>query len=274
MAIASATDHFARKIAGGSKHEQDCPVIGLLFGIRSNNIVSLHEATDVFIEKAGTKFVVAESDIQKKIQLLTAVFTNYELLGWYIFSESITTEHLFFHSIISKFCANPIFLLFHGAVNADIDTIPLSLFTLAEVDGKQSFIASSYRIESSDVENIAIDEIMKSLPTHGISLYENKNKVMINSLNVLASKIDILLHVMNGMQNGEIPADQALLRAAAKICHTLEALSTTDQVVNANKEYLHNSLLNSSVAMTIKNLQQAHEIHQLLNMIHDQRSAI
>jgi hypothetical protein len=228
----------------------------------------------VFIEKAGAKFVIAESDLQKKIQLLTAVFTNYELLGWYIFSDSVTNDHFLLHSIVCKFCVNPTLLQFHSTVSADMDSIPLSVFTLAVVDGKQSFIASSYRIESSDVENIAIDEIMKSLPSHGSSLYENKNKVMINSLNVLASKIDILLHVMNGMQSGEIPADQTLLRSAAKICHTLEALSTKDQLVHSNNEFLHNSLLNSSVAMTIKNLQQAHEIHQLLGMLHDQRSTI
>jgi len=270
--IASACDANARVAAGGTKLSKDAPVLGLLFGTKRDNIISVCETTDVLLEKDENNYHIVESEIQKKTQLWTAVYTSYELLGWYTFSESISSRHFEFHNSLAKYCQDPMLILFNQQLNdQQLDNVPMKVYKLENVESKKSFVEVSYHVESSDIENFALDEIMKSLPTNGLSTFEQQNQTIKTSLSILENRTSTIIEALELMNKGEMPIDHSLLRSAANICQTLQASKSMEITSSAFCENRHNSLLNSYIGISMKNFHMIQEVSELCAMLNDQR---
>lgn len=86
LVIASAYDHYARVTMRGSKLPKTSPVYGLLFGGTNNHsnvkTISIRESTDAIYELDVNGLAsFPRSQIEKKVALWTAVFTDYKLIG-------------------------------------------------------------------------------------------------------------------------------------------------------------------------------------------------
>ena len=51
--------------------------------------VAIHDATEAIYEVIGSSVALKLDEIEKKKKLLTAIFSNYELLGWYAVQNSV-----------------------------------------------------------------------------------------------------------------------------------------------------------------------------------------
>lgn len=115
LAISSVCDHNTRVIVGGTKLLNSAPVIGLLFGIQSGLDISIIDATDAIYEAIpcddGWEVLLKTEEIEKKRQLWTAVYTSYELLGWYAVGSEVNRQHMNIHMAMKAFNEAPIFML-------------------------------------------------------------------------------------------------------------------------------------------------------------------
>ena len=205
LIIASACDHYTRIIMGGSKLPSNAPTYGLLFGLYTNsNKISILESTDAIYEVSvdGSPTILSQTQIEKKIKLWTAVYTDYKLLGWYAFNDEVIPEHMLIHNQILEFNNESIFILIHKTLTNDINLIPLDAFSKEFHEGHEIFINISFHIETSQVEKIALDQIMKSVPTEGLSSTEIKNQSMLTSLKIMDNKVEIIIDLLFKMRDG------------------------------------------------------------------------
>lgn len=273
MVIASACDHYTRVVQGGTLQARDSTIVGALFGTRtsssgSGTVLSINDTTDVLTELSSQGIEkVTESEIQKKVRLWTAVYTQYELLGWYTFSDKVTPAHVALHDSITPFCkASPVFLLFQTTVSkAEIDKIPLNTFMLENIQGSRVFVETPFRTVSYEVEKIAVNQITNAIPRHGLSQLEVQNQSLHTSLKILDSKVATMMQVLEQMKDGKLKMDHSLLRSAQKICSALQANVTDEDVQTEIDKQLSDSLMItylSAVQKSNRDWKEIYEVHE------------
>mmetsp|Transcript_2845 Transcript_2845/g.3048 ORF Transcript_2845/g.3048 Transcript_2845/m.3048 type:complete len:296 (-) Transcript_2845:568-1455(-) len=192
LVIASASDHFTRVQVNGGNISGGNSVIGLLFGSIHDGVLSVNDATDVLIDQSNH---IDEREVEKKRNLWTAVYPTYQLVGWYAFDRAVSAYHYKVHQTISKFFPQAVFLLFHTQQSTDeqsLDKIPMTayLFETVTNQSQKAFIEKNYSIDSTDVEKIALDEIIKSIPNkEGATKLDIHTSSLITSIQLLRNKI-------------------------------------------------------------------------------------
>jgi len=237
LAISSICDHYTRVMLGGSTISSTAPVIGLLFGIQSGLDISIIDASDALYNvDENNNIDFREADIKKKIELWTAVFNSYELLGWYTFGSDISPININIHKIMSNFhhrtfteenekplCSEvPLFLLMNPSPESKSKQLPLriyesEIYSSSENQEMPIFIDIPFELETNQAERIAIDQVTKLTGTDSVSTLEVQNQSSSTSLRKLDEKIKILITTLEAMEQKKIPVDHHLLRTAAKL---------------------------------------------------------
>lgn len=203
-------------------------VIGLLFGTQNGLQSSIVDTADAIyeVDPASGEIVFNQIAIASKIQLCTAVYTTYELLGWYSFAPEITQQHYAAHKFISGFNDAPILLLMNTQVRLGADELPLSVYEVEVHASQQVFVEMAFNLETSRMEKLAIDELTKATHMEGVSPLEVSNRSLQTALGTLLKKLNVLITRLEVMRSSEAPIDHPALRAAAKICNMLPSLDT------------------------------------------------
>jgi len=182
------------------------------------------------------------NEIENKVKLWTAVFTSYQLIGWYAFGDALLAEHLYVHNEVCRCTTSdsPILLLINQspqAITADreSDSLPIKVFHSssgsAVVTDLSMFCETSFQMETSDIEKLSLEQIIKSVPVHGLSTLEVQNQALLSSLTILDRKVAVIIETLKslhdrGSSSSSTPADQTLLRAASKICLSLPPIDS------------------------------------------------
>lgn len=210
------------------------PVIGLLFGIQSGLDVSIIDATDAIYDIDGESIVLLNAvEIEKKKKLWTAVYSAYELLGWYTLTKGgqVQPMHMAIHRDMMAFNEAPLFLLMDYSPESDAKQLPLNIYEaemhMIQDTPTQIFVDVAYKLETAQAESVAVDQITKLSATDGVSTLEIQNQSVLGSLRILEKKIGIIVEAMKSMQSGSIPIDHNFLRQANKICQLLPAIDSS-----------------------------------------------
>jgi hypothetical protein len=308
--IASASDHYTRVVMNGGNLSGSKSVIGLLFGsihhhqeppstsssstLTSSTIISINDATDVFLDANDH---LSESEIEKKTKLWTTVYPSYSLIGWYAFDTTVTSKHTAIHKVFAQFFASPVFILFQidansgsspssssssaaaPAANDDqLDRIPLTAFVLESTNASseqksnsssspQAFIEKNYIIESTTVEKIALDEIIKSIPGEGMNKLEISNNSLITALTLLEKKIAKICSILTDMESGKIPMNYKLMTSASKIVNSLTALQSSSEFSHSFNEQMSSSMLSVYLSSLLKTYNNLNEVNELAVLI-------
>ena len=210
----------------------DSPVIGLLFGIQNGLDISIIDATDAIYEVVGGEVVLNVPAIDKKKSLFTAVYAKYELLGWYTLTKGnqVLPSHMFIHRNMMAFNEAPLFLLMDYAPEPDAEQLPLSIYEaemhIIKDTATQIFVDLPFKLETSQAERVAVDQITKLTPTEGISTLEVQNQSLTTSLRILEGKIALIAKLVKDMHEGLIPVDHKFLRNANKIYQQIPAIDS------------------------------------------------
>lgn len=266
LAISSICDHHTRVLLGGSKTPHNAPVIGLLFGIQNGLEISIVDASDALYHVDDNNNIhFMDDEILKKIDLWTAVFNTYELLGWYAFGSEMSPFFLDIHRNFISFhrknfiegsekplCSeSPLFLLMNPSPESKSKQLPLQLFESEIYISNDSqepslvFIDIPFELETNQAERIAIDQVTKLTGTDSSSL-EVQNQSSSTSLRKLDEKIKMLITTLEAMELNKIPVDHHLLRTAAKLNDFFSTVSPD----NFDDEFVDNMIISYLGATT------------------------
>jgi hypothetical protein len=300
LVIASACDHFTRVSMGASPLSKDAPVYGLLFGYTTSapnqasgesevTTVSINDSTDAIYEvDAQNMAVIVAEKCQQKIQLWTAVFTEYRLIGWYAFGNGGATEqHVKFHKNIATIMAgqtvksDPVFLLMRDSTgngsNGESETLaplqlPMHVLQLTAVGGSEIFESLPFRLQTTPVEQVAVDEIIKSAPSSAeTSAYEVKTQSLLSSYKILQLKTDAIIDHVDKMDRGEIPFDRDLARKAAKIYQLLsvpQPPTSSSDSSSSSSDPPNQALLVAYLSAATKTMKSMTEVADLYTLVY------
>jgi COP9 signalosome complex subunit 6 len=133
------------------------PVIGLLFGVQNGLDISIIDASDAIYEVVGGVVVLNSVEIEKKKVLMTAVFTSYELLGWYTLTDGsqVLPVHMTIHRDMMAFNEAPLFLLMNHSPQPDAKQLPLSIYEaemhIIQDIPTQIFVDIAFKLETAQV---------------------------------------------------------------------------------------------------------------------------
>jgi hypothetical protein len=260
LVIASTCDHYTRVSTGGSKLPEDAPVYGLLFGTNTDGYLSVCDSVDCNYTCTPDGVEVIPGEFESKTKLWTAVFTTYSLIGWYSFGAALSPEHAKFHELVAAHTPDPVFLFINPSAASDSDELPLNVYRY-ESDSRQ-LCDTPFRIETSEVEKVALDHITKSTPVPGQSAMEVQNQSSLTSLRILDGKVGVVVAALQAMRDGTLPVDHALLRRAAKICQALPPIDSSTFDKDFADE-MTNSLVISYLSAATKTVGQLNEVTDL-----------
>lgn len=257
---------------GGSVLPSNAPVVGLLFGTNDGVTISVCDNTDVVLEKVGSDYSILSSDVERRQRLWTTVYQHFRLIGWYSFGKVPAALHYSFHSTIESFVPNPLFLLLDNSPDKEeFGKIPIQAFRatagLGAAASKVSFKPLPFKIDSPEVEKLAVDEIIKSVPHGAGSSLENFNENASVSLTALEQKIDILLQVLQKMQNGELEWNPEVARNATAICQSLGRMNSEENRRRINDEVTE-SLLSLYLGAATKSFASVNDLNSLYSILY------
>jgi len=272
LVITSVCDHYTRLSLGGSILPPNAPVIGLLFGTRDGVNTSLHDATEAVYQYSDSNIILNHESILKKKELWTAVYTTQELVGWYTVGTDVSPHHLQMHREMMAFSPDLLFLFMNSSIDHDAKHLPLSVYEMQSAGSNQAFVECTLKIESSEVEKIAIDEVLKYGHTDGKSSVEAQNASVLSSLKSLESRIDVLVTALQDMRSGKIPRDDDLLRHAAYICGKIPPSGhVSDHIQEKLNEDLEDTLAVSLLSSINSNLTMLEEVYTCYSVAHGER---
>lgn len=270
-------DHHTRIVNGGSKLPSDSPTIGLLFGVQSNNNLTIKDASDVIYEVVNGEVVLNFDSINRIKALIIAVFPTYDLVGWYTIGTGVTQAHMKIHqNFIKGLNESLVLLMLNQSPSVNSKQLPISVFE-AELrktnDNSYAhiFVEIPLKLETGQVEKISIDQVTKAanISSESTSM-EIQNKGMITSIITFQDKLEYVIKVLTSMKDGRIPHDYELVRKASKILNQLPAISTwqsnkENEFIKSFEADLTECYILSYVAAIVKTTK---EINDLSRMYH------
>lgn len=232
----------------------NAPVVGLLFGTAVGGIFTVCDNTDVMLENVNGEDVMSPADVERRKRLWTTVYQQYSLIGWYAFGNTgLQPVHAQFHASIQSYVADPIFLLFESnPVKGDVENLPIQAFrtnptlsaSAAARFGVSHLTPLTFKIESSEVEKIAVDQIINAVPLGSGTAVENNNRNLITSITAIEIKINVIISFLLKMKENGEQAKPEVLRQAFAICQALKRMNSPE-----NASAIQEEVTNCSTAL-------------------------
>jgi len=229
LCVMNISDHYTRARVQGSKIATPSKrVVGALFGQQQGRRVEIHTTFElVFEEKEGVIIINAEYAKRKK-EAYTAVFPNYEILGWYLTSDAILEKDKIPHKEIMAFNESPLLLVVNCEPGSGTRSLQAFVYeTVVEVSQATGvtyrFQRVGYNIESEESERIGIQNVtqIESENTGARSALLPHCATLSNAVSMLQSRIQVVTAYLKAVKAGEIAPDHALLRRLSSLCHML-----------------------------------------------------
>jgi hypothetical protein len=211
-------------------------------------------------------------EIRKKKDLMTAVYSNFELIGWYAFGEGVpSSEHMEIHSQMLEFNVNALFVLLKTQPKPDARHLPLSIFEseIHTVDTRtlQVFVEVPFGLESSQSERIALNKVIKSNEQDSASPFEIQNQTMSMSLVTLSHHIGEICDYLQRVQSGKEPLNLGILRKAGHIISHLPAIDSPLHGEAMEMDIAQTAAL-TSLASTLKLMTEVAELTEKRRVAH------
>jgi len=244
LAIISISDHFTRVSVGAAVEGSIQKILGLLFGVQEGREVSIYDSCEVLctLKPDGGVQLDAQS-IVLKIELFTAVFPTYELLGWYSVNKELLPDDLDIQRSLLTFNESPLFLLMNPSPlqSEGKKELPLSIYEselhLVQERPTFLFVRLDYNLRAAQAEQISVEQVSRSNPAEGASSVEAHLRGVNTSLTTLHSRLGTLAAYLEMIKEGKLPTDHRLLRQIDSICETLSAKDSKEFRSNFGNEY-------------------------------------
>ena len=178
LAITTICESETKLRRGGTRLSSEAVLIGLLFGTveeNTSNAMHIHYAMEAIYQcDVNPKESIPQlnfSKIAERKSLWCTVNPSHLLIGWYSTGVDIQSWHMNLHKQIMEsllFHHVPIFLLMTPQFNSDSRILPIKIFRLStDEDSSMKFQSLKYQLEGLLAEKVALDEVVKSVPSHG-----------------------------------------------------------------------------------------------------------
>eukprot|EP00128_Syssomonas_multiformis_P010089 Colp12_sorted_trinity150504_noHs@8104 len=196
-------------------------------------------------------------------------------MGWYSTGSEPTSFELAIHKQITNFNESPLYMQLNPVVGVAKE-LPISIFeSLIDIEQDQArtlFVPVPYTIETGEAERIAVDHVSRaydagnSTDSQAVSHLASQH----NAVNMLSTRVKVLLDYLVAVKKGELPGNHKLLRDIAGLCNRLPVMSTPAFKEEYMSEY-NDVLLMTYLATITKGSNAINELVNKVNVFHDKQ---
>jgi COP9 signalosome complex subunit 6 len=267
LAIVHMSDQYTRISCGGSPLNKDDPVVGLLFGTRSNGAVEIIDADDIPTEVSDAT--------KQQIALHQAVFPQHAVVGWYRVSvDNQPTAHdvQLTRNLKEHFAPDGRFLFSLLQVKSDSEALPLSLYELNTSKLNVLIGTENWQLETSEPERIGVERVVREQTRtkqkdESYSAFCTQVTSIQTSLQAMNQRLDVLITYLEKTNKGEIPLNHALLRQVQGLVCQLGPI-TAKPLVQENPALL------SHMAVVAKTVQAVQSYTEKCRALYENRGSV
>eukprot|EP00659_Diplonema_papillatum_P003070 gene3070-4821_t len=124
LVILNITDHWTRtKVTKGQAQR----VVGALLGVQSGRVIEIHTSFELILNEEGSEEMLDMKYLQLKRDHYMQVFANYDVVGWYTTSTTLTDSDTNIHRCIMKHNESPLVVQLDPSPPPEATTLPLSI---------------------------------------------------------------------------------------------------------------------------------------------------
>ncbi|KAF5827947.1 maintenance of mitochondrial structure and function-domain-containing protein [Dunaliella salina] len=232
LCLINVSDHYTRTKAncGGDPSTR---VLGVLLGSQSGRVIDISNSFEISWSLGPQGQISIDTGfLQHKMEQYKQVFPRLDVMGWYATGESLQPQHMEVNKVIMAINESPVFLLLNPKVDLARKDLPVSLYETEHVfEGthKQTFVKSSYTVETSDAERIGVDQVAKITSTGKATGSEQLSAHLSglhSAIKMLVQRVRLVQEVVSNMRLGSLPYHDALLRKVSSLVASLPTMDT------------------------------------------------
>ena len=276
LVLVNVSDHYTRMKAQLSAGEEPARVLGCLLGYPTGNreveICNSFEVkwapNDEGLPTFDAEYLGQQQERYKK------VFPQWDIVGWYGTGEDVVPSvDLHIHRSLGNLNESPVYLLFDpradlgggghssggdGGKGVASKDLPFTLYETvvhASSEGTaavQTFERAEYKIETVEAERISVDHVARmsrEQSSQGARYVAHLGGVA-SAVEMLNVRVEALLRYLKEVDEGRVPADHAVLRAANQLVKQLPATDSQKFRDNFLAEYNDTLLVTYLAAVT------------------------
>lgn len=222
----SISDHYTRAL-----YRQENPpirVVGLIIGVQSGLHLDIANSIEIRMENGK----IDEQFARERIEAYKKMYDSLEVVGWYSADqanpndEPLPEDEELTKTVISKFCENPLLMVFNGSsLGAQSKKkIPLFLYE-SRAQGKFSYL--DFLLAASNAEQIAVDGIAHAVDSEAkVSALSQGMAAPLNAIKILRSKVNFLIKAVE--QSEDVRRNNNFMRRLNQIVAMTPIASKAD----------------------------------------------
>ncbi|XP_022734623.1 COP9 signalosome complex subunit 6a isoform X2 [Durio zibethinus] len=256
---------------GVELHQQFPRVYGCVIGVQRGRTVEIFNSFELLYDPSSHS--LDRSFLEKKQELYKKVFPHFYILGWYSTGSDAEESDMHIHKALMDINESPLYVLLNPAINHAQKDLPVTIY---ESDGipQLIFVRSSYTIETVEAERISVDHVAHLKPSDGGSAATQLAAHLTgihSAIKMLNSRIRVLHHYLVGMQKGDIPCENSLLRQVSSLLRRLPAIESEKFQDDFLMEY-NDTVLITYLAMFTNCSSTMNELVDKFNTAYDRHS--
>ncbi|PXF48203.1 COP9 signalosome complex subunit 6a [Gracilariopsis chorda] len=280
-------------------------VLGILLGTQRGRMVEVCHSFELparVTHEGRTE--IEEAFMVRRIEQYQQIFAKYIVVGWYFIGDKITPEDKRLHAEVftrlneaplllvmnptSKLSGSQVKLRAKGGAGPIVEPMKApsqsaGLLTTYQMELKvmadkptMTLAPVPHRYASEDSERIAVDHVMRhAVPGGGdgassTTLHLNNLK---RSINMLESRIKVIVAFLEATARGEIELNHSLLRQIGGVCARLPALDCAEFSA-AFAEEKHDSMVVAYLSGVTKSICSLNEVVDMFNRFSDRATPV
>ncbi|KAE8733502.1 COP9 signalosome complex subunit 6b [Hibiscus syriacus] len=291
LVIVNISDHYTRvksqmnpplvsstsATVNGVEPQQQAPrIYGCVVGVQRGRTVEIFNSFELLYDPSTHS--LDRPFLEKKQELYKKVFPHFYILGWYSTGSDAQESDMHIHKALMDINESPLYVLLNPTINPAQKDLPVTIYEseLHVIDGipQLIFVRSSYTIETVEAERISVDHVAHLKPSDGGSAATQLAAHLTgihSAIKMLNSRISVLHHYLVGMQKGDIPCENSLLRQVSSLLRRLPAIESEKFQDDFLMEY-NDTMLVTYLAMFTNCSGTMNELVDKFNTAYDRHS--
>ncbi|XP_049849966.1 COP9 signalosome complex subunit 6-like [Schistocerca gregaria] len=267
LVVVSIADHYTRAKVRHSVER----VYGVLLGRQEWRRVELFSSFEVPL---ATGHLLDTAYLEEKSKAVKQVSPGYEIMGWYSTGREVEEEDMAIQKQLERFNESPLFLCLDPNLEVGIREVPIEIYEskikVVRDQPVSQFVKVPYKIETEDIERLSIDCVARTTSVGGGSQIQMHLASMHQAVSMLQMRVMAIASYLKVVEDGELEADQAILRHIFSLCRMLQ--TTNDfKIARELSDQYNDVLLLTFIASTVKASSLMHGLIEKFNKGYDRR---
>ena len=231
LVILNISEHWTRIRAQEGAPRQ---VLGAIIGQQKGRNVEIMNSYELVFDEVDGQIVIDVEYYKLKESQFKQVFEQMDMLGWYTTGGAPNASDVSVHKQICQLNESALLLKLNPqSISSELPiTVLESVMDLVDGEAQMLLLETGYTLATEEAERIGVDHVARV----SAGETDDKSKVAESlvpqhfALQMLRSRVRIIVRYIEAMQAGEVPVNYDILREAYSISHRLPVLQSAPVV--------------------------------------------